>query len=447
MNYRKIKEIGRGGFGRVFEVEDDFGQRFAMKEYEPNSDIQNLINRGLVKADNLMGRFKREVKYQSLLNSKHIVRILDKDLEAAKPWFVMELAEGTLQDDLQADRRLGGDPTRALFDILAGLEEIHKRDIVHRDLKPVNVLKLKNPDGSIRYAISDFGLISALAAESTTLTQTGHGGGTPVYAAPELITRFSHATSSADIYSVGAILHDIFEGRARTPYLEQTASGPCKDIIEKCTKTNPARRYQEIASLRDDIYQALAGKTLQFESDAEKDLVNLLQTNEAPSDNEWDRVYEFLSKSDITTQSKANIFSALTSTHFHNISNSSRELLNAIASEFSSFTRNTSHNFDYCDVLAGKLESIFEIGSIRLKAHCLISLLIMGVDHNRYFVENKFVRLASGNLDENVIERIKMDVAAEAINLERYIQRLERSLSINRSVLHPSLVSQASSAH
>ena len=155
MTYKKIKEIGRGGFGRVFEVEDEKGQRFALKEYEPDHAVQSLIDKGLVKPENLKGRFKREVKYQSQLSSKHIVPIVDSDLDADQPWFVMELATGTLKDDLVIDRSLGGNPSRALFDILAGLEEIHKRDIVHRDLKPVNVLKLSNADGSVRYAICD----------------------------------------------------------------------------------------------------------------------------------------------------------------------------------------------------------------------------------------------------------------------------------------------------
>ena len=385
------------------------------------------------------GHFKREVKYQSQLSSKHIVPIIESDLDANQPWFVMELAAGTLKDDLVADRSLGGNPSRALFDILAGLEEIHKRDIVHRDLKPVNVLKLRNPDGSIRYAISDFGLISALAAESTTLTQTGHGGGTPIYAAPELITRFSYATPSADIYSVGAILHDIFDGGVRTPYLEQTAAGPCREIVEKCTKTNPARRYQDVASLRDDIYQALVGKTLVFTSDFEKEIVELLQTGNTLQDAEWDRVYNFLSRPDTVQQSKQNVFSVLTAAHFQQLSTSSMELLNALGTEFSLYVRNAGHNFDYCDVLADKLEAIFQCGSVRIKAHCLISLLVMGVGHNRYFVENKFVRLASPALETNIAERIEMDVDAESIDFKGYVARMEKSISTTRDSLHPTL--------
>lgn len=440
MAYNKIREIGRGGFGRVFEVENGTGDRFALKEFEPNSDIQSLIDKGTVKLENLKGRFKREVKYQSQLSSKHVVHIVESDLDADRPWFVMELAIGTLQDDIQADRSLGGNPSRVLFDILAGLEEIHKRDIVHRDLKPVNVLKLQNGDGSIRYAISDFGLISAFAAETTTLTQTGHGGGTPIYAAPELITKFSYATPSADIYSVGAILHDIFDGGGRTPYLEQTAPGPCREIVEKCTKTNPARRYQDVASLRDDIYQALVGKTLIFNSNLEKDIVELLQADAPLTDNDWDRVYSFLSRPETVEQSKQNIFSVLTSAHFQQLATSSMELLNAVATEFSLYARNKSHNFDYCDVLADKLETIYQCGSVRLKSHCLLTLLVMGVDHNRFFVENKFIRLASPKIENNIVERIQMDIAAEEIGFATYISRLERSVGRSRDLLHPLLV-------
>ena len=437
MKYTKIKEIGRGGFGRVFEVKNEMGERFALKEYEPDTTIQSLIDQGVVKSENLRGRFKREIKYQSQLNSKHIVPIFESDLDADQPWFVMELAEGTLKDDLVIDRSLGGNPSRALFDILAGLEEIHKRDIVHRDLKPVNVLKLRNEDGSLRYAISDFGLISALAAESTTLTQTGHGGGTPIYAAPELISKFSYATPSADIYSIGAILHDIFDGGVRTPYLEQTAAGPCREIVEKCTKTNPARRYQDVASLRDDIYQALVGKTLVFNSNFEKEIVVLLQSDNDLNDSDWDRVYNFMSRADTVQQSKKNVFSVLTSAHFKQLSESSKELLNALGTEFSLYARNTSHDFDYCDVLADKLEAIYHCGSVRIKAHCLITLLIMGVNHNRFFVENKFVRLASSTLELNTAERIEMDVDAESIDLKSYVIRMEKSINSTREFLHP----------
>jgi serine/threonine protein kinase len=445
MGYKKIRELGRGGFGRVFEVEDELRNRFALKQFEPNHEIQNLIDKGFVKLESLKGRFRREVKYQSQLTSANVVKIIHHDLDADTPWFVMELAEGTLQDDLTADRSLNGDPSKAIFDILAGLEEIHKRDIVHRDLKPVNVLKFRNADGTIRYAISDFGLISAVATESTTLTQTGHGGGTPRYAAPELISKFRHALPAADIYSVGAILHDIFDGGNRTPYLELSVSGPCREIVEKCTKTNPARRYPDVASLRADIYQALVGKTLVFSSNDEKEIVELLQRPDPPlSDSEWDRSYNFLDDSVDNKSARRNVFAVLTTAHIQLLAASSPELLNAVGIEFSEYVRNEGHDFDYCDVLSDKLEALFALGSVRLRAHTLLSLLVMGVNHNRWFVERKFVRLASPSLDPAVAERLGMDVQAEGVNFRHFIERMERSINVNRTVLHPFLIALGS---
>ncbi|MGE0498057.1 MAG: serine/threonine-protein kinase [Ramlibacter sp.] len=436
MNYTKIRELGSGGFGVVYQVADEIGNSFALKEFRPSPDVQAVIAKGGVALESLKARFRREVKYQSQLKSDNIVRIFDHNLDAPNPWFVMELALGTLQTDLLADRSLGGNPSKALFDILGGLDDLHKRGIVHRDLKPVNVLKLQNVDGSFRYAISDFGLISAIASETTTLTQTGHGGGTPIYAAPELITKFKYATSVADIYSVGAILHDIFDGGPRTPYLELTADGPCREIIEKCTKTNPGRRYADVASLRADIYSALAGQTLSFSSDVEKNLVDLLNLGNALSSGEWDRVYSFLSKEDTTAQMRKNVFAALTTDHINQLAEDSSELLNALGIEFSDYVREQSHDFNYCDVLADKIELLHDAGSVALKAHALVTLLIMGIGHNRWFVERKFARLAGPFMDAHVAERIQMDAVADNIPLADYLDRLENSINITRKDLH-----------
>lgn len=189
MNYTSIRELGRGGFGQVEEVSDIQGGRFARKEFCPNDELKIFIGKGLLDEVDLKKRFFKEVKYQSQIQSRNVVKIFDSDLNATSPWYVMELAAGTLQDDLTADRTLGANLKIVLFDILAGLEAIHDLGITHRDLKPVNVLKFLDPGSSVRYAISDFGLITALTSDTTTITKTGHGGGTPIYAAPELITK------------------------------------------------------------------------------------------------------------------------------------------------------------------------------------------------------------------------------------------------------------------
>lgn len=442
MPYTEIKELGRGGFGLVVEVLNDKQESFAMKKFSPNAELQAVIAKGIVSLDDLKKRFFKEVKYQSgIKKSRNVVQIIDSDLNDTVPWYVMELAVGTLQDDLTQDRTLGKNLQSALFHILAGLEAIHDLGITHRDLKPVNVLKFIEADGSVRYAISDFGLITAVASDTTTITRTGHGGGTPIYAAPELMTNFKYATATADIYSFGAILHDIFGSSNRTPYVELTVPGLCRAIVEKCTKKNPLRRYQDITSLRVDVYEALNHPDLNFSSTEEAEIVRLLNEKEELSDDEWDQFFEVLDHSNGVYPTPYNLFLAIRSGHIESLALTSPDLFNALGMQFSEYVRSTAHDFDYCDVLASKLELFFKLGLIALKAHILISLLKMGVSHNRWFVEQKFLQLAGPSLDCRIAKKVLLDVDADSFNLEYYLELWEISINSNRSQLHPLIAS------
>lgn len=439
MNYTSIRELGRGGFGRVDEVSDIHGTRFAKKDFCPNDELKIFIGKGLLDETDLKKRFFKEVKYQSQIQSRNVVKIFDCDLVATSPWYVMELAVGTLQDDLILDRTLGVNLKVALFDILAGLEAIHDLGITHRDLKPVNVLKFLDPGAGVRFAISDFGLITALTSDTTTITRTGHGGGTPIYAAPELITNFKYATATADIYSFGAILHDIFSGGARTPYVELSVPGPFREIVEKCTKKNPIRRYSTVALLRADVFDALQSPSLSFGSTEESDLIELLKNQDILSDDEWDRFFSVLEQASGVFPTLYNMFRALREVHIDNLAGLSPDLLNALGMRFSEYVRSNAHDFDYCDVLADKMEKFFGVGSIALKAHIIVSLLQMGVKHNRWFVERKFLKLASPTLDANVAMRLQLDINAEDIDMKTFLSLWEISISTSRALLHPVL--------
>lgn len=268
--YKEVEEIGHGSFARVIVVENKSGQKFAKKLFSP---MQNLID--AVGEDHLKKRFKREVKYQSKIQHQNIVTILGYELDQEPPYFIMPLAECTLQEELKSASPLGGEYKKVLFDVLAGLECMHDLGYVHRDLKPANILKFRSSD-SHYYSISDFGLMSVAQSDSTTLTGSNVQGGTQYYAAPELMKNFRAATRLADIYSFGAILHDIFGNEAkRVPYTELSLPGPIGEIIKKCTKKVAARRYQSISALRDELYQVLDDTEVEFSSSKEEDLVRL----------------------------------------------------------------------------------------------------------------------------------------------------------------------------
>lgn len=435
--FNKIKGIGNGAFGKVYQVHDAQNNSYAMKTLEPQQHIADAVGMA-----HLLKRFEREIKYQSGIDHPNVVRILFEGIQDSPPYFVMELADKTLQDEIEVDRSLDGKPGKALFDILAGLEALHEFGCVHRDLKPSNVLKFEQP--GMRYALSDFGLVSASQSNSTTLTATSAQGGTPMYAAPELMTDFKRATAQSDIYSFGAILHDIFGGGARRiPYTEQTVAGPMKEVVEKCTKKLPIRRYANIAALRADLYNVLDTAIVNFSSPKEKAVIELLEAGRELTEAEWDDVFLLMDEHQHCGESNGNVFKALTIEHIEQLKKESPELLAAMGVDFCTFVKDSGGGFDfgYCDVLAGKLEAMFFGGSISLQAEVLLALLLMGVRHNRWLVEHKFLKLAGHDMNEKLANRFKTELEVQEINFEGLVAHLERSIGRGKTYLHPLLQS------
>ncbi|BBL73654.1 hypothetical protein MishRS11D_07520 [Methylomagnum ishizawai] len=355
----------------------------------------------------------------------------------------MELADGSLAQELMIDHTLGGNPHKALFDTLAGLEWIHSQGIYHRDLKPQNILRLQETDGSPRYAISDFGLIKVTASDATTLTATGTQGGTDRYAAPELISNFKRATARSDIFSFGVILFDIFVGPTvpRVPYTEVNFAGAVGSVATKCTKTLPARRYASVAELRAALYDALQHETPHFGSKKEEQIFGLLKTGEELTDHQWDSVFLLLEELDPNAQSFDLLVRAFTKDHLIALKSNAPDLLAAFSRYYIDYvnSRRGGFGFNYCDVIADKLTWLFELGDVGIRASALLALLGLAVSHNRWFVEGRFFRLAGPSLDAPTADRMVMEVQVRGLQVSKDIEHLEWSIQVNRSELSPIL--------
>ena len=89
---------------------------------------------------------------------------------------------------------------RFLFQLLKGVEYIHKKGVIHRDLKLDNILL----DSNIEPKITDFGISSFLEELSNQPKETG---GTPAYLAPEVLIPSGVITEKTDVWSLGVIIY------------------------------------------------------------------------------------------------------------------------------------------------------------------------------------------------------------------------------------------------
>lgn len=436
MNFQTGKELGRGGFGIVFEALGDDGQKYALKQLNISM---------FAEADHsmLMKRFEREVRYQEQINDPNVVPIKCSNLNDIPPWFVMPLAEGSLEDDLRADRTLGGNPQKPLFDILAGLKALHEKGFCHRDLKPANVLKYSDCNGMDKtkiYCISDFGLTTPGAGQTTTLTGSNMGGGTVLYRAPECANNFRRATAQADIYSFGAILHDIFGGGiSRIPHSKLTVPGPLGPIVEKCTESNPRRRYRDVARLREELFDVLSNEEVEFYSQEEEEIINILRINEVLDDPQWDRVFNLIDDNAERSLSNYNIMRVLTGQHIEGLYELAPDIFHALGEIYSEFAQSRAFDFDYCDIIADKAQLFFDRGELSLKARIALAMLKLGVSHNRWYVERQFMRMTGENIDQLLAERIKIELQVQDVPFRQRIEHVERSIGVSRENLHPVL--------
>ena len=191
--YEILREIGRGGFGVVYEARDrELNRVVAVKTVRARRhDPQQAA------------MLKQEAEAAAQLNHPNIVTLHDAGQEGGTAFLVMERLHGeTLEARLERGPLAPREGVRIAAEVARGLAHAHAAGVLHRDLKPSNVLL--TTDGAAK--ILDFGLSRLFGSGS------GEAGGTPGYMAPEQ-WRGEPDDERTDLFALGVMLHQMLAGR------------------------------------------------------------------------------------------------------------------------------------------------------------------------------------------------------------------------------------------
>ncbi len=177
--YTIVREIGRGGMGRVYLASDArLGRTVALKALAPHL-LRDAAQRE---------RLRREARAAASLTHPGICTVYALEEIDGDLFIASEFVDGhTLRHEIASGRRpASADVVRTARELAAALAAAHAMGVVHRDLKPDNVMRTR--DGRLK--ILDFGLArieAPHAATAAVVTQPGIVAGTPAYMAPEQI--------------------------------------------------------------------------------------------------------------------------------------------------------------------------------------------------------------------------------------------------------------------
>ncbi len=209
-----VREIGRGGFGVVYEAIDrELSRAVAFKAIQSRGEEAHGA------------RVVAEAEAAARLAHPNIVHLYDLGRSERGAWLIMELLRGQSLADRLAEGPLPlREAVRVAVELARGLAHAHAHGVVHRDLKPSNVFLCA--DGQVK--VLDFGLAQVFGKAAI-------GGGTRGYMAPEQEAG-APGDERSDVFSLGKTVAGLVPPGARgTP-------AALSSLLERMCAPDPAAR-------------------------------------------------------------------------------------------------------------------------------------------------------------------------------------------------------------
>ncbi|MCM1091921.1 MAG: serine/threonine protein kinase [Butyrivibrio sp.] len=227
--YAKVKLIGRGAFGHVYQVKHRRTRKRAACKVAIGVREQEVL--------------RREAMLQGKLSHPLFARFLDWIEEDDISILIMEHVRGRdLSDLLRRGPLSARRAVRIAIQLAGGLQYLHEspEPVLYRDLKPENI-RIGVGD---RVKLLDLGCACPLSEAGRSLA------GSRGYAAPEQLGETAGTCGfHSDIYALGRVLTAMLvgDGCGRRRYwdralMREGALDRLEELIESCVEDNPAKR-------------------------------------------------------------------------------------------------------------------------------------------------------------------------------------------------------------
>ena len=237
--YDCTKKLGKGGYGKVFQVKNKSTNKLYACKKLSKLNIKNLQ------------KLQNEIEVLMKMDHPNIVKLYEVFESQNSLYLIMEECCG---GEL-FDRILNRINTNNMYtereacllmkQIIGAIEYCHNNGIAHRDLKPENLLYLKEgSEENNPLKIADFGLSQSINLKKMLTSKVG----TSYYVPPEILA--GNYTEKCDIWSAGIILYILLSG-------EPPFNGPNDETIFARIKTYkyefPEQKWSKISVEAKDL--------------------------------------------------------------------------------------------------------------------------------------------------------------------------------------------------
>ena len=281
--YEILEKIGSGGMSVVYKARcHTLNRLVAIK----------VLKEEFASDENFVSKFKMEAQAAARLSHPNIVNVYDVVDEESLHYIVMELIEGiTLKSYIEKKGFLESKEAIGIaIQVAQGIAAAHEHHIIHRDIKPQNMIISR--DGKVK--VADFGIARAVSSQ----TIGSNAVGSVHYISPEQ-ARGGYCDERSDIYSFGITLYEMVTGKVpfegdntvsvALAHLEDPVVPPgeyhaeiypgLEDIILRCTRKKPDRRYPSMEEVIRDLRRVLMDPDCDIYSTEEaKEEADLSQT-------------------------------------------------------------------------------------------------------------------------------------------------------------------------